>query len=132
MRCREWRGATTSKDRPYGQRTIRGKRVLVHRWVIQQVGEDQFGTKWDPKLHVMHLCDNTLCFNYWHLRLGTAKENMQDMVAKGRRGKNMHDGKTHCKNGHEFTDENTYIRPDTGHRQCRTCRRERWVAWRSG
>lgn len=30
---------------------------------------------------------------------------------------------THCKNGHEFTETNTYIRPD-GFRTCRTCNRE--------
>ncbi len=29
--------------------------------------------------------------------------------------------KTHCKNNHEFTSENTYIRPDTKTRQCRAC-----------
>lgn len=29
--------------------------------------------------------------------------------------------RTHCKHGHEFTNENTYIRPD-GYKECRTCR----------
>jgi len=28
--------------------------------------------------------------------------------------------RTHCRNGHPFTDKNTYIRKD-GYRQCRTC-----------
>ena len=28
--------------------------------------------------------------------------------------------KTHCKRGHEFTDENTYVW--SGHRECKTCR----------
>ena len=32
---------------------------------------------------------------------------------------------THCKNGHEFTAENTYIVPKTGIRHCITCRSER-------
>ena len=31
--------------------------------------------------------------------------------------------KTHCKQGHEFTPENTY-RPSRGGRKCRTCARE--------
>lgn len=30
--------------------------------------------------------------------------------------------KTHCKNGHEFTPENTYVRPD-GARICFICKR---------
>ncbi len=29
--------------------------------------------------------------------------------------------KTHCKHGHEFTEENTYIRPDNKARVCRIC-----------
>jgi len=32
--------------------------------------------------------------------------------------------KTHCPQGHEYTEENTYVSPD-GVRQCRTCRKVR-------
>jgi hypothetical protein len=32
--------------------------------------------------------------------------------------------KTHCKNGHKYTSENTYVTPK-GTRQCRTCQRDR-------
>lgn len=32
---------------------------------------------------------------------------------------------THCSEGHEFTPENTYDRPDGGGRQCRTCNARR-------
>ncbi|MGV9656101.1 HNH endonuclease [Streptomyces koyangensis] len=32
---------------------------------------------------------------------------------------------THCKNGHEFTEANTYITPASGSRQCLECKRER-------
>lgn len=31
---------------------------------------------------------------------------------------------THCKRGHEFTPENTYIMPNSGSRLCRTCHAE--------
>lgn len=30
--------------------------------------------------------------------------------------------KTHCAEGHEYTPENTYLRPGTTHRHCRKCR----------
>ena len=33
--------------------------------------------------------------------------------------------KTHCKHGHPFTTENTYV--NAGQRHCRTCRREAWM-----
>jgi hypothetical protein len=36
---------------------------------------------------------------------------------------------THCIRGHEFTPENTRVRP-TGHRQCRQCGIEYANAWR--
>lgn len=32
---------------------------------------------------------------------------------------------THCTNNHEYSEENTYLRPDTGTRQCKQCQYER-------
>jgi hypothetical protein len=33
------------------------------------------------------------------------------------------DAKTHCQNGHEYTDDNSYYTPKAGHRRCRICNR---------
>ena len=39
----------------------------------------------DDKKYVMHTCDNPECINPKHLKLGTAWENTQDMIRKGRK-----------------------------------------------
>ena len=33
---------------------------------------------------------------------------------------------THCKNGHRWTEENTYVNSTTGNRYCRECRRHHY------
>lgn len=33
----------------------------------------------------------------------------------------MSEQRTHCVNGHEFTEANTYLRPGRGGRSCRAC-----------
>ena len=70
-------------------------------------------------LTIDHLCRNTACGNPKHLRILTLLENCKD---------NGWARKTHCPQGHEYTDENTYYskRADGGpNRQCRTCVKER-------
>jgi HNH endonuclease len=75
-----------------------------------------------PNLVVCHHCDNKARVNPSHLFVGTIRDNALDMMAKGRgRYVNPCVGKTHCKHGHEFTPENTFLRGH--HRACRECRR---------
>lgn len=73
------------------------------------------------KLDAGHLCNNRACVNPWHVTPQTRSENMLHCIASGR---DPNVNKTHCRNGHEFDEANTFRRPD-GNRDCRICRRER-------
>ena len=105
--CWEWQGNKSTDG--YG--CWSGKRV--HRCLYSV----QHGPIPDG-LIIMHRCDNRSCCNPAHLELGTVADNNKDMMLKGR-ASNQHKGKTHCKNGHEYTPENTYKYGKM--RVCKTC-----------
>lgn len=109
--CKLWDGYLVDG---YGQTTHDGKRWYVHRleWTKHH-GQIPDG------LLVCHACDVRNCYEITHLFLGTNRDNIRDMIMKGR-GKGQK--KTHCIRGHEYTPENTYVNP-RGWRSCRACRK---------
>lgn len=104
--CWRWLG---SIDRDgYGRRGD----WLVHRLAFWFVGGEPI-----EGMAVDHTCFTRPCINPEHLRLLTNEENARRQRSTLR---------THCTNGHEFTEENTYHPPATPNRRtCRACKRDR-------
>lgn len=78
--CWEWQRSLFRTG--YGRVRFEGKSCSVHR-----VAYKVFKGEIPADLCVMHSCDNRKCCNPAHLSLGTASDNMKDMVAKGRNHK---------------------------------------------
>lgn len=113
--CWPWTRGRTKAG--YGQFYLRGRREYAHR-----VGF-LIANGWLPA-ETLHSCDNPPCQNPAHLLDGTHVDNVMDMYAKGRARVGVFQrSRTHCKNGHPFTPENTrvYIRGGTERRACRRC-----------
>lgn len=98
----------------YGIVRINGKNVFVHRLAYMLAHGE-----W-PRI-CRHTCDVPACINPGHLLDGSKGDNNRDTVAHGR---HVNASKTHCKHGHEFTPENTYVAPgQPNKRYCRACTR---------
>lgn len=95
-----------------------GKKVYVHDLVLAHfVGERP------ENAYARHLDDDKTNNHVSNLRWGTPSENSYDKV---RNGNDHYARRTHCVNGHEFTQDNIYRRDEyPGTRYCRECRREK-------
>lgn len=105
--CWRWIGTITTSG--YGQFRVGDKRCMAHRVAYEM----KFGNIPDG-LELDHLCRNRWCVNPNHLEPVTHKENM-------RRSPISTGGKTHCKRGHEFTEENTRLEGKSRKRVCIKC-----------
>ena len=67
-----------------------------------------------------HLCRVKHCVNPAHIEIVTDEENL---LRGSKNGPIFNKFKTHCKQGHEYTPENTYIRKTyrKGRRECKKC-----------
>ena len=137
--CWNWTG-TLDRD-GYAQyhrnrKTKKGHRIS-YEW---HNGKIPFG------LTIDHLCKNKCCVNPEHLEAVTAQENGRRHNAEGykqwwatlsdedraafveKSGKKASQvaaakklAATHCRRGHEWKPETTYIVPSNGHRRCNVC-----------
>lgn len=126
--CWEWTGSRSRNG--YGETSFLGRRFLAHRLsYVLAIGP------FDSTLFVCHRCDNPPCVKPSHLFLGTAKDNAQDCLRKGRWDKNPKPGfeklwnerraRTQCRNGHEYVDGSFVLRKGKGRtfRECLICMR---------
>jgi hypothetical protein len=111
--CWNWIGSTNSDG--YGNMTVsigggafKNKKATHVMWFLR------YGS-W-PKYLILHSCDNPHCVNPLHLSEGDDRENSLQCVERRR---HFNARKTHCKNGHDFNDANSYVRGSE--RVCRIC-----------
>lgn len=116
LECWLWTGSLKSSG--YGQIYKDGRPHAAHRVAYELlIGEIPEGLVLD------HLCRVRTCVNPWHLDPVTDEVN----IARGVFSETKAPSKTHCRNGHEFTERNVRLDPE-GYRRCRTCERAQSLA----
>lgn len=118
--CWEWTGATTGPGYGVIRAPRNGPLISTHRY--------SFVLHYGPisdQTFVCHHCDNRKCVRPDHLFAGDNTANVRDMVAKGRTAAQQ---RTHCPQGHAYSDENTYRHKNN--RYCRSCLSVRTAAWK--
>lgn len=116
--CWPWQGPSNSSG--YGsirlnvgfkQGVTRGAHVVLYELMVGPIPEG---------LELDHLCRNKRCVRPDHLEPVTRAENNRRNPSSRF---NQLAARTHCSQGHEYTEENTFWRKDNGGRKCRICSR---------
>jgi len=115
--CWVWTGSLRCQG--YG-RISHNKQV----WLVHRLAYTIFKGSIPDGLQIDHLCRNRACWNPEHLEVVTVRQNV--LRGAGLPAENAR--KTHCPQGHEYTDRNTYIGP-SGKRACRKCQALHHVAY---
>lgn len=77
--CWEWKAGLF--DNGYGQFKFEGRSTQAHRFAYAFI----HGGGLEEWAHICHRCDNRKCCNPHHLFGGSARDNVQDAIQKGRR-----------------------------------------------
>lgn len=128
--CWHWIACTDKAG--YGGVGWQGRRWIAHRLVYTLlVGPIPEGMDLDHLCHNRDItcsggpaCRHRACVNPEHCEPATRRQNL-------RRGRSANRDKSHCKRGHRFTEETTYIFTNSSGgpaRQCLVCRHERETA----
>lgn len=76
-KCRDWPWLVNNKG--YATITWEGRQAKVGHLVLELSGRPR-----PEGAMQLHSCDNPRCVAPWHLRWGTAQENVADAIARGR------------------------------------------------
>lgn len=80
--CWEWKAAVNECG--YGRFSVGTRLTRVHLKAHRVSLALFLGSDISPEMFVLHSCDNPACCNPNHLSQGTHKDNMLDMIRKGR------------------------------------------------
>lgn len=113
--CWAWVGSLSSNG--YGFLWHNGRTIRAHRFAFEHFMEEQI----PPDKEIDHLCRNHRCVNPLHMEVVTRTENVIRGVNPELLRQRML-SLTHCRQGHEFSKDNTYI-DYRGYRGCIICRK---------
>ena len=117
--CWLWTAARTTPG-GYGKVKLDGRTCLAHRVAFEElVGPIPDGLQLD------HLCRVRECVNPAHLEPVTASENLRRSPIVGRHPRPPSPDR--CPQGHQYDETNA--RRDRGRIYCKTCKRERALAY---